>query len=100
MCKNLAVIQRSEGGKDQEHPQQEAKVADPVHDKSLFRGIVVIVVFKPEADQKVGTESDPLPPDEHDGIVGTHDQHQHEEHEKVHVGKEPVEAGIFIHITH
>ena len=51
------------------------------------------------ADEQIGAESDPLPPDEQDRIVVAHDEQQHGDHEQVHIGEEPGEAGLTVHVT-
>ncbi len=97
---NLVERQRTKRIEYQKHSHQKSQVADPVHDKSLFGGIVVVMVFEPEADEEIGTEPHSLPSDEHDGIIGPKHQQQHGEYKEVHVGKKTVESRIVFHVTH
>src|SRR6185437_4109909 len=52
-----------------------------------------------EADQQVCVESHALPADEHQQIVVRQYQGEHEEHEKVHVCEEAIEAAFMRHVA-
>ena len=71
---NIKVIQASKGRKKKKNSQEETKIADPVHDEGFLGCIVEFLVFKPEPDQKIGTQTDSFPADKQDEITGTHDQ--------------------------
>jgi hypothetical protein len=83
-----------EGLEDQEDPDQEAEVPDPVHDEGLAPAEGVVAVAVPEADQQVGAEAHALPAQEQEHqVVGQH-EHEHREREQVHVAEEALEPPI------
>ena len=93
-----AEVERAEGGEDQEDPDQEADVADPVDDEGLLARVARALLVEPEADQQVGAEPDALPADEQDGIVRAEHQRQHREHEQVQVGHVAGVARVVAHV--
>ena len=96
---DLAEVEGPEGLVDQEHGQQEADVPDPVDDERLLARVGLLAVAEPVPDQEIAAESDALPPHEHGGVPGTHDQHQHEEDEEVEVGEVPRIPDVVLHVA-
>ena len=93
------VVQRSELGEDQEHRDHEADVADAGGDERLLARVRRRVALVPERDQQVGAEPDALPPEEgHEEAAAQH-QDQHGGDEQVHVGEEPREARVAVHVA-
>ena len=92
-------IQGPERAPDEEHGDQEAEVADPVHDERLLAGVRVGLVLEPEPDQQVGTEPDPFPPDEHHREAGPEHKDEHEDHEQVQVREIARVARVFPHVA-
>ena len=70
---------------DQQHPEDEAEVADAVDDERLLAGVGGRLLPEPEADQQVRAETDAFPADEHHREVGAEHQHQHERGEQIQV---------------
>ena len=93
-------VERAELAPEQEHGDQHAEVADPVHDEGLLAGVGVGLLGEPEADQQIGAEPHAFPADEQDREVGAQHQHQHEHHEEVEVGEVARVAGIRPHVAH
>ena len=77
----------ADGHEDEENAEDESGVADPVDDERFFAGIGRRGLFEPEADQKIGTEPDAFPADEHQDHVRGQDQDEHGEGEEVQVGE-------------
>src|SRR5690606_40642264 len=69
LWENFCKIRASEGGDQQEDPQEKSEVPDAVHDKCLFGCIIIRIVLVPEADQEVRTQAHSFPADEHDRIT-------------------------------
>jgi len=89
----------SERPEDHEHPDEEAEVADPVHDEGLHPRGGLLRVLVPEADQEVAAEPDPFPADEEHGERVRQHQQDHREHEEVQVGEVPREAAVVGHVA-
>src|SRR5262249_54152730 len=64
-----ADLKRPESHKHRHDRQRKPEVADPVYHKRLLRRVSGLFALKVVADQKVGTEPDPFPSDEHDHEV-------------------------------
>ena len=92
-------VHGSKGSEDQEYPEHEAEVPDPIDDKGLLAGIGGTLPLIVEADQQVGTEPDSLPTHEHDHEVVGQDQRQHRKHEEVHVSEEAAVAFFVSHVS-
>ena len=92
-------IQRPEGREDQEHGDEEARVADPVHDERLLARVRVVPVLVPEADEQVRAEPHALPAHEHEREAGPEDEYEHEEDEEVEVREVAGIAGIVAHVA-
>ena len=97
--KDGAEIDRAEQHEDAEDAEREAEVADAVDDEGLdCRGIGGGLLV-PEADQKIGGETDAFPAEEHlHQIVGRH-QHQHGEGEQRQIGEEARPVRIVVHVA-
>ena len=90
---------RREAPEEQEHADQERRIADPVGQHRLLAGIGVRHLAVPEADQQVRAEPDALPADEHHRQrVGQH-QDQHRAGEEVQVGEISRQVGVVLHVS-
>ena len=57
----------------------EPEVADTVDDESLVARLGVLDVLKPEGDEEIRAEPDPLPPHKHEQDALAHHEHEHKE---------------------
>ena len=67
---------------DEENPDHETKITDPVSEKSLLGGIGGRGFFIPVTDQDIGTHPDEFPENEHHDKVVCQDDARHREHEE------------------
>ena len=81
-------VKTPEGHQDQEHPEDEAKVANAIGEERLLAGVRRALLLIPETDEQVGTEPHPFPSHEHHQEVAPQDEHEHEEAEQVQVAEE------------
>src|SRR6516225_5600288 len=88
-----------EGPKQKEHPQQEAEIANAVHDERLIACIGRGFPEEVEPNQKVATKPHSLPPDKQDHIIRSEDQRQHEKHEQIQVREEAVVTAFVSHVA-
>ena len=72
-----------------EDPQQEAEIANAVDDKGLHRRRTCAWLAEIEANQKIGGDPYPFPPEEELQQVIRGHQHQHGKGEERQIGKEP-----------
>ena len=79
--------------------ERETEVADAVDDECFLAGIAGELLEEVEADQQVAAQPDAFPSDEHHQVVRAEHQNQHEEHEQVQVGEEPVIAAFMRHVA-
>jgi hypothetical protein len=101
---DLIELQAAESPEHEEHGDQEAGVADPVHDHGLLAGDgvadTVLALVVPEADQQVGAQPDSLPAHEqHQEVVGRYQDH-HGGDEQVEVDEEAWVAGRVALVAH
>ncbi len=61
----------SESDINQDNSKKKTKVTNTIHDKCLFRCIVIGRVFEPETDQEIRAQSNTFPANEHDQVIGT-----------------------------
>ena len=85
---------------DEEHAQQEARVADAVDDERLLARVGRGLLLVPEADEQVAAKAHALPADEHDEIVVPQHQEEHREHEQVEIGEKSRVARVAVHVAH
>mmetsp|Transcript_15026 Transcript_15026/g.35416 ORF Transcript_15026/g.35416 Transcript_15026/m.35416 type:complete len:1189 (-) Transcript_15026:477-4043(-) len=97
--KGLGVIQRAAKGQQQADAQDEAEVADPVHQEGLHVGEDRGRLFVPEADQQIGHQAHRFPAEEQLQHVVAHHQHQHAEGEQRDVGEEALVAVVLLHVA-
>jgi hypothetical protein len=97
--REVAEVERPGGVVQQEHPDQEPEVADPVGDEGLLARVGVGVRGVPKTNQQVAAEPHPLPADEHDGEAVAQHQHQHRAAEQVQVGEEARVVGVVLHVA-
>src|SRR5581483_6014965 len=90
---------RAERPDDQEEPEEEAGVTDPVHEERLLPRGGVLGLLVPEADQQVRAEPDALPADEEEQQVVGEDEDQHRRREQIQVREEAREAGVAVHVA-
>jgi hypothetical protein len=91
-------VERTAVMREEEHPTDEAEVADAVGEEGLLaRGRVGHLVV-PEADEKVGAEPHAFPADEQERQVVPEDENQHREDEQVHVGEEAPVGLVVRHV--
>ena len=67
---------------DQQNPDHEAKIPDPVGEEGLLGGVGGGGFFEPVADQDVGTHPDQFPENKHHHEVVRQDDTRHREHEE------------------
>ena len=92
-------LDRAHLAEQEEQAEQHGGVADAGHHERLARGVAVLRLLVEEADQQVAAEPDALPAEEqHQQVVAEH-QHEHREHEQVHVGEEPAVALFVPHVA-
>ncbi len=96
---DLAVVQRAGVGGDQADAQDEAEVADAVHEERLHVGEDGRGLVEPEADQQVRNEAHRFPAEEQLQQVVAHDQHEHREREQRDVREEAVVAVVLFHVA-
>ena len=96
---DFTVIQGACVCGDQTDTQNESKVTNPIHQKSLHVGKNGRRLVEPETNQKIGDQSYCFPTEEQLQQVVAHDQHEHGESEQRNVGKEAVVAVVFFHVT-
>ena len=96
---DIGVLRRAEGRDDAKDSEDETKVADAIRDESLARSIRRLGAVEVITDQQIRTEPDTFPTDKHHHEVRAHHQHEHRKHEQTHVGEEPVEARVAMHVT-
>ncbi len=94
-------VQRAEGHENQQHPQDEAEVADAVDDKRLLAGVRCRLLRVIEANQQVRTEADALPADEHQREAGAEHEHEHEGGEEIQIGEvaRVFAVGLLVHVS-
>src|SRR5206468_6211241 len=91
------VAVAAERPREEKEAEEEARVADAVHEEGLLprRGVLRLLV--PEADQGIGAEPHALPADEEERqVVGEHED-EHRGREQVQVGEVAREAPIAVH---
>ena len=82
-----------------QHPQQQAKVADPVGDKGFLAGIGCGLAIEPEAHQQVGAHAHQFPKNINLHQVRTHDEAQHGGTKQAQISVKPHIARIVAHIA-
>src|SRR5207302_8172514 len=92
LFEEIAKIQAVELPQQQKHGNQEAEVADAVHDKGLLAGVRGRILQEEKSDEEIRSEPHALPAYKQQQVAGGQDQHQHEEHEKVEIAEEAVIA--------
>jgi hypothetical protein len=92
-------VERAERLIEHEHPEQEARVADPVGDERLLAGARLVRVLEPEADQKIRREAHAFPADEEHEERPAEDQQQHEEQEEIQVREVARVALVVLHVS-
>src|SRR5579872_3908969 len=92
-------IERVKFADQQEHSQQEAEITNAVDDERLLARIGGRILEKKEANQQVRSQSHAFPANKHQQVIVGQHQRKHEEHEKVQVRKEPVEAAFMGHVA-
>ena len=97
---HLRHVQSAEPEEHQHQAGGESHVAYPVGEEGLLAGVRAVVLRVVEADQQVGAEAYPLPPDEHDEVVPAEHQRQHHRHEEVQVGEVAPVSGVVGHVAH
>jgi hypothetical protein len=96
---DLGVLHAAEGEEECQQAEQKAEVADTIDDKRLLARVTRRSLRDVVADEQVGTESYPLPADEHHRVGVAQHQHQHEGGEQVQVGEEPEVALVAMHVA-
>jgi hypothetical protein len=97
--KDRLKIDGPESHKDQEDGQQKPVIADPVDDESLLPRVRGGFFLVPEPDQEVRTQAHPFPAHKHQEKIVRGNQDEHEEDEKVEVGKVPGEIPVLVHVA-
>ena len=95
---HIGVLGGAEGRNNAKDRKDKTKVTDTIRDKGLARSIRRLGAIEVITDQQIRTESNAFPADKHHHEVRAHHQHQHRKHEQAHIGEEPVEARIVMHV--
>ncbi len=77
-------IKFKDDGKDGD---EETDITDAVHDKSFFRSVIVVDVFKPVSDKQVRTETYTFPSNKENHIIRSQHQEEHEKNKKIQVAE-------------
>jgi hypothetical protein len=96
---DLAVVQGTGVGHQQEHGNQQSRVAHTVHHERLRGGLGRGRTVSIEADQQVGADPHPLPAEEHHQVVVGEHEHQHREDEQRHNREVAGEAHLVVHVV-
>ncbi len=92
-------LDRIEDEIDRHDTEREAEIAHAIDDKGLDRRGVGRRLFVPEADEKIGRQTDPFPPEEHLYKVIRGHQRQHHEGEQAEIGHEAGNIAVVRHIA-
>ncbi len=96
---DFAEGEGSEIRQQQEHADEEAKVANAIDDESFLAGIGCGFLLEPEADEQIRRQTHAFPADKHEqGIAGQH-QDGHEEEEEIQVAEVAPVAIFFAHVA-
>ena len=109
-AEDLVKLQGAKIGEDEEHGDEQSKIADAVGDEGFLGGDgiadTILALFKPETDEQVGAQAHAFPADEHHQEVIGADQDHHGGDEEVEedkeAGKAPgvaVMAHIIVHVA-
>ena len=107
---DLVKLQGAEIGENEEHGDEQSKIADAVGDEGFLGGDgiadAVLALLEPEADEQVGAQAHAFPADEHHQEVIGADQDHHGGDEEVEVNKETgvapgiaIVAHIIVHVA-
>ena len=83
---------------EDEDPDQEPEIPDPVDDERLAPRVGLLLVGEPEPDQQVAAEAHALPADEHRDQVVAEDQGEHRGDEQVQIREVAPIPGILVHV--
>ena len=92
-------VERARVAEDEQHRHQEPEVPDAVDDERLEPRVGVDLFVEPEADEQVGAQPHPFPPDEHHGEARAEHERQHEEDEQIQLREVPSISGIVVHVA-
>ena len=93
------VVERAEDREDRGHAEEEAEIADAVHEEGLQVRVDRGRPREPEADEEVGNQTHRFPAEEELQEVVRHHQHHHREGEERDVGEESLVAGVVGHVA-
>ena len=96
---NFVEIERAEVDHDQKHRQRKSEIADAVDDEGFDSGVGGALLEEVEADQKIAAQTHAFPSHKEHQVVRGQNQNQHEKHEQVEVGEEPVVAAFMRHVA-
>jgi hypothetical protein len=92
-------VKGAERAQHQKQSNQESEIADAVHPERLISGIRRRLLQEVESNQQVAAQADAFPPDKQQQVICRKNQHEHEKHEQVEVGKKPAIPRIVVHVT-
>src|SRR6267378_8185417 len=92
-------IECAERFEEQKHAKHEAEVADAIDNEGFFTGVGSGFSQEIKTDQQVAAKSHAFPADEEENVIGGQDEDEHEEHEEIEVGEEPVVAAFVGHVA-
>ncbi len=95
---DLVVPEHPGRGEQEQEPDQEPEVADPVHDERLLPGVGGRLLLEPEPDERVGGKPDQLPEDVDEEEALGQDEPEHGERENGEVGEEPAVLRVAVHV--
>ena len=90
---------RVESPKQKKDTQDKAEIADPIDNEGFVAGPGIILVLVPESDERVRTQSDTFPTDEHQQHAVAQNQRQHRRGEKIQVREEAPKRLVVVHIA-
>src|SRR5439155_14946251 len=92
-------VQQSEMIYEKKLRNQETEIAYSINDEGFLAGRCGGIAQEKESDEQIRRQSHAFPADKHRQIIVRKHQRQHEEHEKIQVGEEPVKSILFPHVA-
>src|SRR5690606_10623193 len=98
--KHFMIIQRTESCPDEQHAEEETQVTDAIDNERLFRGIVVIMIFKPETNEQIRTQAHAFPADKQQQVIAARHEQEHEKDKEIEIREEFVVSLVIVHVAH
>ncbi len=97
--KNAGQVRRSRVHEEYHDPNEESRIANPVHDEGFLARIGCRILLVPETDQQVRTKADELPSHVNENETVGQDELQHREAEKRQKGEKAAVPDIALHVA-